>query len=209
MQMRMQLIEESPSHKREIDVSCARGLKVDDERGEGRGPFVRVCEEGYLYSDRFPIIGGTNDRGCTDGKEGSDRRGEEEEGESVRDRDSSLGSHVLSQFGVPLPPVPFSRLSRPVARFLLRFVARFSLPLPHLLTSSHGVETSRPPRIFYAKTCMRMAPSRVKRQIHLDARGSSCRLSDRVTLSSQLGGAEFNEEYIIFVSFLNGLKCVS
>lgn len=92
----------------------------------------------------------------------------------VRDRDSSLGLHVLSQFAVPRLLGPFSRLSRPVAWLLPRSVTRFFLPLPRsCVAASRGNHV--PHEYFtHAKTCMKTRePSSRVRSIwaHLNARG--------------------------------------
>lgn len=176
------------------------------KRGGERAVRLRVCEEGYLYSDRFPIIGGTNDRESAPTERKIWTEEGREEGESVRDRDSSLGSHVLSQFTVSLSPRRsfFAPLSRPVAQFLLRFVTRFSLPLLHSLTPPRGVEASRPPRILRAKTCMRTR--RHVWSVHLKMPEALRVVCDRVLYASlnalkSTCGAEFNREYIISSCF--------
>lgn len=93
--------------RRKGEKSMKRRTGREGERGADRS-LVR----GYLYSNRFPIIGDirTNERTNgnrgdsgidTDGKDGGFG------GRSVRDRDSSLGSHVSSQFAVPRLPFLF------------------------------------------------------------------------------------------------------
>lgn len=70
----------------------------------------------------------------------------------MRDRDSSLGSHVLSQFAVSprsffAPLSSGSTISSPLRHAVF--------PPPASSRGSRGVETSRPPRIFCVKMCMR------------------------------------------------------
>lgn len=128
----------------------------------------------YIQTDfQLSEVRTTENRGGTDGKEVL-QRGKEKEGESVRDRDSSLGSHVLSQFGVS-PPVSFfaplssgSTISSPLRRAVF----------PPLASSSHTPwcgNVASPTNIL-RKNVHEDAPSRVKRRVHLNARGSSCRL---------------------------------
>lgn len=139
-----------------------KGVKVGDERGKGR--FVRV--RGGLFIFR-PI---SNYRRYERPRIAAAPTGKEDLQKGVKRHPCVIGIHLWARMScrsLLSLPVPFSRLSRPVARFLLRFVTRFSLPLPpRPLTSSRGsrgVKTSRPPRIFCVKMCMRTPPSRVKR----------------------------------------------
>lgn len=131
-----------------------REKKREGER-ERREPFARARLFIFRPISNYRGYERTRIRGGTDGKEEPER--------IVRDRDSSLGSHVLSQFAVP-------RLSSLFPASLDRWHDFFPAPsrgFPFLYlapTCPVHVEP-RPPRMFYAKTCMktRGSSSRVKR----------------------------------------------
>lgn len=118
---------ESP-HKREIgpNVSSARGQKSTREKkreGKREARAVRSCEVIYIQTD-FQLSGvRTNE---------NSRRHRRKEG-TGEDRAWSgfiFGFACLVAVCCPSSLIPFSRLSRPVARLLPRSVTRFSLPLP-------------------------------------------------------------------------------
>lgn len=218
----MQLIREEREflHRREIDVSCARGIKIDDEREMGgggrRGPLVRVRERLFIFRpisnyrryERPRIAAASTERRIYRGVKGEKERVEGERKNPCVIGIHLWGSHVLSQFAVffslsLLSPVPsFSRLSHPVAAArLLRFVARFSLPSSRF--TSRGGFTWRgnmvipPTNILRKKRASERAASRVKRQVQIvDARGgslSSCRLiASRTRHPLVISQAEFN-----------------
>jgi len=158
MQMRMHLIKEKIFAKarnqtelehKGVKVAKRKKWKRKREKEREKGASCSLVR-GYLYSNLFPIIGGTNENS----RQHQRKRGTGEN--FVRDRDSSLDiSHVLSQFAVPRLFIPFSRLSRPVAR-LLRSITRFSLPLPRSYLPIH-VETTSPTNI-------------LRKNVHEDAR---------------------------------------
>jgi len=128
----------------------------------------------------------------------------------VRDRDSSLGSHVLSQFAVvprpsllppSTPPVPLFRASpRPGSTDWSRTRARHRsavFPLPPSRHLHLPVETTSPTNIFAqgrkrARGRARAraeSPSRVKRPVHLDALGAFVRGPIRPRLVDGHSGA--------------------
>lgn len=136
------------------------------------------CGVIYIQTD-FQLSEGTSERTNQETNERESRRQGWKGGGigrgSVRDRDSSLGSHVLSQFAVPRPPSPFFAPvltgSTTGPRALRR---RVVFPAPP--RGNHV-----PHEYFCAKkkACSRTrahaeSPSRVKRPVHLDARGPSC-----------------------------------